>query len=211
MTSSIVVRKATAADGTDAVPLLLAAGDPLLVNVFGLGDEDQALSYLQYAWQYGSGQYGFKNHFVATLDEKVVGLICGWHSRLPKDFDRATLSSITDHYGLDGAIDVVMRGQVYMATLEPPMATELCVGHLAVHRSARRKGVGRMLLEHMHDYAHSLKKNALVLNVLSDNDSAVSFYQRCGFGVHQTTPPFVQLIRVVKHLGEEIQNRFSSF
>ncbi|WP_414829052.1 GNAT family N-acetyltransferase [Alteromonas sp. H39] len=192
------IRPATAADMASAVPLLLDSGEQLLIDIFGNGERDSAYQYLCYAWSNGYGQYGFQNHWVACIDDKVVGLMTCWHDKLPADFDRDTLSSITEHFGLDKSIDVVMRSQRFSAALHPPLVTELGIGHLSVASDARRQGVGRALLGVAEEKARELKKFAMVLDVEVSNETARQFYQALGFGEHQHAAPFLQMIRAVR-------------
>ncbi len=201
MNSGITIREATAADAAVTIPLLLETGKQLLIDIFGLGDAQVAEKYLRYAWLRGEGQYGYKNHWVADDSGVAVGLVTCWHSRLPEDFDRKTLETITDHYGLDKAIDVVMASQQYMATMAPPLATELAVGHLAVCDSHRGMGIGKRLLCFMYEKARQLKKNALVLNAELENQQALGFYRKFGFSEQERVPPFVHLIKPVMLSG----------
>lgn len=194
------IRQATAADMASAVPLLLDSGEQLLIDIFGNGERDSAYQYLCFAWSNGEGQYGFKNHWVACIDDDVVGLMTCWHDKLPADFDRDTLSSITEHFGLDQSIDVVMRSQRFSAALHPPLATELGIGHLSVAAGARRQGVGRALLRVAEKTAREHKKFAMVLDVEVSNETARRFYKALGFGEHQHAAPFIQMIRAVPPL-----------
>ena len=192
-----VIRNAKKDDGRIAVPLLFNAGRQLLTEVFGAGDSDVALEYLFSAWNKGGGQYGFENHWVLEEDDDVTGLISCWHDRLPDNFDRDTLSSIVEHFGIDDALDIVLRSQLYLAVLEAPLFTELGIGHLAIAPSARRSGRGSLLIEFMEAKARNMKKNALVLNCEVTNDVAIAFYKHLGFGEHRTNEQFIQMIKAL--------------
>lgn len=197
---TLVVRQATAKDVNIAVPLLLEAGEHLLVSIFGNGEHEDAFGFLHAAWLRGHGQYGFENHWLACQDDEIVGIISCWHDHLPDNFDRDTLLAITDYYGLDLALDVVLRSQRYSVSLNSPMALELCIGHIAVVASARRKGVGTAMIQFMEKYARTLGKFALVLDVEQSNRQALDFYHALGFREQQTTPPFTQLAKGIAPL-----------
>lgn len=197
---TLKIRQATAGDAECAVPLLLDSGEQLLIDIFGNGERDSAYQYLFYSWSFGYGQYGYKNHWVACINEHVVGLLTCWHDHLPADFDRDTLASITGHFGLDKSIDIVMRSQRFSAALHPPLPTELGVGHLSVEAGARRQGVGTALLKIAEEQAREHNKFAIVLDVEATNATALQFYKAQGFGEHQRAEPFIQMIRVVPPL-----------
>lgn len=194
---SVTLRAAREEDYQAATQLLLQSGERLLTEIFGNGDVAQTCRYLAFAWQQGPGQYGFQNHWVAESGDTLVGLLTCWDDQLPADFDRATLSSITDFFGLDQSIDVVMRSQRFSAALHPPMATELGIGHLAVAEAARRQGVGRALMNWAEQQARQRGKFAVVLDVASDNQAAIAFYRALGFARHQGNEPFMQMVRAV--------------
>ncbi|MDC8829305.1 GNAT family N-acetyltransferase [Alteromonas gilva] len=198
MPCSSIIRNAEKNDGSVAVDLLFSAGKYLLTEVFGMGHPDTAFDYLLSAWDKGGGQYGYQNHWVAETDGEITGLVSCWHNQLPEDFDRLTLASIVDHYGIDNALEIVMRSQRYLALLESPLFTELGIGHLAVSEKARRKGIGAALINFMEIKGQGMQKNALVLNCSVDNHGAIAFYKKLGFGVHRSNDQFVQMIKALQ-------------
>lgn len=197
---TVVVRPATAKDALHAVPLLLDAAEKILVTIFGDGKREEAHDFLHAAWLRGSGQYGFANHWVACIEDSIVGIVSCWHDKLPKHFDRDTMTSVTDYYGLDKAMDVVMRSQAMTYALHPPMMLELGVGHIAVAAGARRSGVGTALIRFMEHIARDLGKMSLVLDVEEGNRHALNFYEALGFVSQQTFSPFVKMAKGVPPL-----------
>lgn len=197
MTIGYEVRSARKDDVGDAVPMLLAAGKRLLIDIFGSGDAKATTDFLSFAWQQGNGQFGYKHHWVCLAEQSLAGLVTCWHDSLPANFDRDTLATITDHYGLDGAIDVVMRSQLYLASIEPPSSNELAMGHVAVAPKHQRKGIGLALVTFMEEKARELKKETLYLNTELDNDGAIAFYKRLGFAEGPSANGFIRLEKAV--------------
>lgn len=198
---TVVVRKAEAKDVDFAVPLLLDAGEHLLTKIFGNGERDRAYDFLHAAWQRGPGQFGFDNHWLACIDEQIVGVVSCWHDELPAQFDRETLTSITEFYGLDEAIDVVKRSQAYTIALNPPLVLELAIGHLAVAAGAQRNGVATALVRFMERKAREMGKLSVVLDAYTGNKRALAFYEAMGFKPRQELHPFVQMTKGVAPLG----------
>ncbi|GGW91116.1 GNAT family N-acetyltransferase [Alteromonas halophila] len=191
----VTLRAAEQTDGEVATELLMQAAGALLTDIFGNGDEARVRRYLFAAWHAGEGQYGYKNHWVACQDERVIGLVTCWHNQLPENFDRATLDVITAHFGLDESLNIVMRSQVYSSALHPPTDTQMAIGHLAITPDCRRQGVGRRLLDEMQALAVSLGKTALVLDVEQTNHSAIDFYLANQFSTLQHCPPFQHMYK----------------
>ena len=59
--------------------------------------------------------------------------------------------------------------------------TEAEIARIAVDETMRRKGVGYGLLDAVCNCCREMKVERLLLDVRESNDSARSFYQRCGF------------------------------
>lgn len=193
----IEIRQGLASDAAQTTPLILNAAQSLLTSIFGHNKNKTADGYLAHAWELGGGQYGFNNHWVACSGDEVLGVVTAWHSKLGAAFDRATLDSITSYFTLDEAMTVLMRNQTVAVNLTPPTNTELMIGHLSVEESARRAGVGSMLIDAMHARAEKLKKRKLVLDVEVSNVPAIRFYQHHGFEEESINKGFIRFSRKV--------------
>ncbi|WP_159062790.1 GNAT family N-acetyltransferase, partial [Alteromonas abrolhosensis] len=75
--------------------------------------------------------------------------------------------------------------------------TELMIGHLSVEESARRTGVGSMLVDAMQARAEKLKKRKLVLDVEVSNVPAIRFYQRHNFVEESINKGFIRFAKPV--------------
>ena len=193
----IEIRQGMASDAAQTTPLILNAAQSLLTSIFGHNKNKTADGYLSHAWELGGGQYGFNNHWVACSGGEVLGVVTAWHSKLGAAFDRATLDSITSYFTLDEAMTVLMRNQTVAVNLTPPTNTELMIGHLSVEESARRTGVGSMLIDTMHRRAEKLKKRKLVLDVEVSHVSAIRFYLHHNFVEESINKGFIRFARPV--------------
>lgn len=193
----VMIRKGRPSDAGVAAPLILSAAEALITAVFGHNDRQIALNYLMHAWEHGDGQYGCNYHWVATQEDKPLGVVTAWHTKLGAAFDRATLDSITSFFSMDEAISILMRNQTIAVKLTPPTSTELMIGHVAVVASAQGLGVGRKLIEHMFDYGLTLNKRKVVLDVELKNTAAIRFYQRLQFNEDSVNGGFVRFQRAL--------------
>ena len=191
------IRQGVASDAAQTAPLILSAAESLLVSIFGHNQTKTADGYLAHAWQLGGGQYGFQNHWVAEDGDHILGVVTSWHSKLGAEFDRATLDSITSYFSLDEAMTVLMRNQTVAINLTPPTNTELMLGHVAVAKHAKRKGIGTALVDAMHARAEKLNKRKLVLDVELSNIDAIRFYQHAGFSEESINKGFIRFARPV--------------
>jgi len=193
----VMIRKGQPGDADVAAPLILSAAEALIAAVFGHNDKQTALNYLMHAWEHGDGQYGCHHHWVATQEDKPLGVVTAWHTKLGAAFDRATLDSITSFFSMDEAISILMRNQTIAVKLTPPTPNELMIGHVAVVASAQGLGVGRKLIEHMVDYGITLNKQKVVLDVELKNTAAIRFYQRLQFNEDSVNGSFVRFERLL--------------
>ena len=193
----IKIRQGVASDAAQTTPLILNAAQSLLTSIFGQNKNKTAEGYLSHAWELGGGQYGFKNHWVACSGDEVLGVVTSWYSKLGATFDRATLDSITSYFTLDEAMTVLMRNQTVAINLTPPTNTELMIGHLSVEESARRTGVGTILVDAMQARAEKLNKRKVVLDVEVSNVPAIRFYQRHSFVEESINKGFIRFSKPV--------------
>jgi ribosomal protein S18 acetylase RimI-like enzyme len=66
---------------------------------------------------------------------------------------------------------------------------ELVLYEIGVRSQLRRKGIGRMLVEHALAFMKEHKMKAIW--VLADNEDAISFYRSCGFSDDQGTAVYM--------------------
>jgi ribosomal protein S18 acetylase RimI-like enzyme len=81
------------------------------------------------------------------------------------------------------------------------------VGSMWVAPTHRRTGLGTMLMDAVQLWAHNLGAAELRLMVTSNNSTAISFYERCGFTFTGRTEPYrndpaLFEYKMVKYLGD---------
>lgn len=192
---ALAIRPAQKEDAKAGVALLYSSGSELVKYIFGDGDEALALRFLRMAWYRGNGQYGCKNHWVATYQNSVAGLISCWHDKLPSNFDAETMGSISDVFSHKAALSVVARSQEYASQLLPPQQNEFAIGHVAVTEEFKRKGIASALMAYMQTKAIELGKEVLVLDVENTNLPAMAFYEHEGFHATMVNQTFTRMVK----------------
>jgi len=175
------IRQASRCDAKTLAKLVLCSAPDVLAKTFGINDKLTALDFLYSSLLIEDGQYGYANHWLAEIDNQVVGCISAWHSDLLGSFHQTTLSNLVEFFGVDHALSVVQVSQTLQDCIPSPKQHEWCFGHFAVLEQYQKQGVGSALLKLMHKQALASGKLALSLDVERGNTQAANFYLRRGF------------------------------
>lgn len=175
------LRHANQGDASTLAQLVFSSAPVPLAATFDINHELSALNFLDSNLLSADGQYGYGNHWVAEIDNHVVGCLSAWHSDLPDSFHQATLTNLAVFYGVTHALSVVQASQVLQDCIPKPKKNEWCFGHFAVLEQYQKQGVGSALLKLMHKQALTYGKLALSLDVDACNTQATNFYLRRGF------------------------------
>nr|WP_136250841.1 GNAT family N-acetyltransferase [Ningiella ruwaisensis] len=185
----IELRKGRPEDAPHLAPLILSSAETLLAYVFGAKTE--ALDFLAKACAAKDGQYSAQRHVVATDapagktqesdSSLVVACMSLWHSKMPKEFQQATLQSLTNFLNSQQLAHIIHANRLLEALFLPPLEHELCIGHLSVTAQYQGKDIASKLLAFALREAKHLGKTRLVLDVETSNEAAISFYQKWNF------------------------------
>ena len=175
------IRQANQGDVKTLGALIFSSAPVAITAIFDINDELSAANFLQACLLSADGQYGYNNHWVAEIDNLVVGCFSPWHSDLPDSFHQATLVKLTQFYGIAHTFSVLQASQALQDCIPKPKGHEWCIGHFAVLSEYQRQGVATALIRFAHKQALSFGKSNLSLDVESTNSQAVEFYLRQGF------------------------------
>ncbi|WP_339899157.1 GNAT family N-acetyltransferase [Paraglaciecola polaris] len=184
------VRRANADDISDAVALVLSSAPVALERLFSQQTEHNnyhAKSFLIRAFAQKAGQFGYGNHWVIEIDNKIAAIGCGWQFEMGEAYVKATLESMTSYYQGADVLEVLHRCQALQPVFARPAADELCVGHIGVAEAFQRQGLCSQLLAHLESTAYTLGKRKLTLDVKQDNAGAIDCYQQFGFELVRIT------------------------
>ena len=175
------IRQANQGDAKTLGALIFSSAPVAIAAIFDISDKLSAVNFLQTSLSCAAGQYGYDNHWVAEVDNLVVGCLSSWHSDLPDTFHQATLTKLTEFYGIAHAFSVVQASQALQDCIPKPKEHEWCIGHFAVLAQYQRQGVATALLKFAQKQALDSGKFFLSLDVESSNSAAIDFYLGQGF------------------------------
>jgi len=176
-------RPATPGDAEVAVPLIYSSGPDAFDYVFMTPDGGDALRFLQHCFVDGAGEFGWRNHWVALIGDRVVAVGAGYGGETKWPFTLAAARQIIGHYGLRHGVGVIGRGLRVESVIRPPDGDMHYLAHLAVLPELRGRGVGRALINHLIGRARDAGRRRITLDVAASNPRAEALYQRAGFRV----------------------------
>ena len=195
-------RQAKRSDADILGQLILSSAPVSLPAIFGINDEFSAFNFLRSSFLLSDGQYGYANHWVAEVDNQVVGCFSPWHIDLTEVFHQGTLTALIGFYGIIHTLAVVQTSQALQDCIPKPQKHEWCIGNFAVLPQYQKQGVGTALLKFMQQQALTSSKIALSLDVACDNMQAINFYLHQGFiEINKSgVSPRMQALGISSHL-----------
>lgn len=115
-------------------------------------------------------------HFVASIDEKIIGVILIRYGRDGTDDSNIPFKYLIKKYGFKNILLIFFK----MYLLEFNAGNNCYVEHIAVDKDFRGKGVGLTLLKHSEEELLNYGYASLSLIVAEDNP-AKNLYSRLGF------------------------------
>ena len=196
------IRQASREDADTVAELIFASAPLALAATFDINDELSALNFLKFSLSAANGQYGYANHWVAYIDNQVVGCLSLWHSDFADSFHKATLVNLAGFYGIAHAFSVVQASQALYDCIPKPKPHELCIGHFAVLTEYQRQGVATALLKFSVKHALVFGKSTLCLDVENTHSQAIDFYLAQGFAQESKSvvSPRMQALGIGSHL-----------
>ncbi len=176
-------RKARPEDADAAVPLIYSSGPATFDYVFSHGTGVATRAFLRRAFMMGRGEFGFDNHYVATVDGEVVATGACFSGQDTFAFTRAALHQIIKVYGIASGIRVVRRGLQVERIVQPPRADLHYIAHLGVRPDLQGQGIGTDMLNRLLERGVELRRSIAALDVAVTNPRAQALYEREGFRV----------------------------
>jgi ribosomal protein S18 acetylase RimI-like enzyme len=178
------LRPAAAVDAADIAALVLVSAEKFLPAVFGprIGEVVRRLAE-------GRGTLFSHAHCtIAAAGGRTIAMLLGYTGREKAAEDPATGWGLLRGLGLGivGRLGRLLRLQATIGTLG---RDEFYVSNVAAYPVFQGRGAGRLLLERAEKRAREAGAAAIVLDVETDNNSAIRLYQRLGYVTRNRTAP----------------------
>ncbi|AKA71585.1 GNAT family N-acetyltransferase [Clostridium scatologenes] len=140
---------------------------------------------LDHIWNIKQEDLGYL-HFVAKNDKKIVGVILIRVGNSLKSDNKIPLFSLCCRYGFFNILFFLFK--LYFLTIS--MSKDCYIEHIAVDKSMRGKGVGKLLISYAEEALRNMKFRSLFL-VVAESNPAKHLYYREGFkDVEHINSPF---------------------
>lgn len=183
----ISFRTAGLTDAEQACPLVYSAAPEAFDYMFG----NKAHAFLRFAFENGSGLFGYRNHVVAVVQGRVVGIGAFYSGREYPLLGLANTKQVFRFYGLTNGGKVFKRCLQVQKFIPPPNRHTEYVADLGVNEEWRGKGIGTALLKYQMEIACSKKRRVYALDVSVQNPMAQKLYERLGFRMVNERPFFI--------------------
>ncbi|HEY1075172.1 MAG TPA: N-acetyltransferase [Fontimonas sp.] len=173
-------RPALGSDAESAAPLVYSSG-PEAFDYILRTDRTSALDFLRYAFADGAGFQGYRNHWVAERDGRVV---CAGAFYSGKDELRLVLGFVRQVLAFFPTLAApgVIRRALQVAPMMKPVTREmLYVANFGVAAELRGQGIGAQMLNRQMARARELGFARYALDVAVSNPRAQKLYEGVGF------------------------------
>lgn len=192
------IRPATANDAPHIGRLILTSADEFLTALFG----PRVARALEHLASGGGTLFSHEHAWIAETKDAVAGMLLGYTGRdkVAQDLRTGAALFLALGPGILGRLGRLMAARSAVSFVAPQ---EFYLSNVAVYPELQGRGIGSLLISHAERQAAREGAHAIVLDVETDNEEAVSLYERLGFRSDGT--------RREIDLGGSSHRRFSFF
>lgn len=161
-------------DFKEVISILVSSFESKFLHRQNLNQNDIE-NILYYIWDIKAEDPGYL-HFVAKVDEKIVGVILVRYGQVPKNKKTFPFFELSIKYGFINMLLLMFK----LSILEIVNVKECYIEHIAVDKSMRGKGLGEQLISYCEEALINMNYPTLTLTVAADNP-AKHLYSRMGF------------------------------
>jgi ribosomal protein S18 acetylase RimI-like enzyme len=173
-------RHAQAEDSDIAHVLIYSSGTAAFEYGFSWG-KYQARQFLAFAFTDGHGFFGWRNHIVAILEDKVVGIGAFYNGDDYLRLSIGLIKQILQFYPLHIVPQVFWHSLQLQSLMPKPSQDMHYVANFAVHADKRGQKIATAMLDKQYTVAQQLGRKIYALDVAVDNPRAQLLYERLGF------------------------------
>lgn len=186
---NICFRQAQKKDSTFLAQLMMMAMGDIIYKFMGIdrsyhdGEElapdettQSALDFIRKFIELPSNQYSYKNCWVLTVGEEIVGMANIYDGAILDKLRKPVLEFIQTEYGTYSDLD------------DETEAGEYYIDTIAVYVKHRKKGYGEKILSQLIKNFHHQQGKTLGLLVELDNKKASNLYYKLGFRLVKQKP-----------------------
>ena len=176
----MLVRKGTLKDNNHFSELVLLAA-PFFSKLFG---DEGAVELLQGLYEHERNLFSF-SHCLFAEDGDILGLVVGYDWQTKRSEQLITGYLMVKHLGLQ--FFKVLPALLKLDTQVSRISSEdYYIAFLAVYQQVQTRGVGTALMKRAEKDAVSCGAKFVCLDVETENENAVQFYQKRGYTIERT-------------------------
>ena len=183
MVTKPILRPATPADAADITDLILLSAEHFLPAVFGPRIKEGLTTLAAHNGTLFSSSHAW----MADAEGRAAGMLLGYSGRERTKEDPATGLGLLRILG-GGMLRRLGRLLRVQRMIGAIALDEWYVSNVAVRPELRGQGIGRARMLNAEERARSDGAAAIVLDVETDNPSAIRVYERLGYATVSTTP-----------------------
>lgn len=176
----MVVRKGTLKDKNHFSELVLLAA-PFFSKLFG---EERAVELLQLLYEHDNNLFSF-SHCLFAQDGDILGLVMGYDWQTKQREQLGTGYLMIKHLGLQffKVLPALLKLDAQVSRIS---REDYYIAFLAVYQQVQTRGVGTALMKRAEEDAVSCGAKFVCLDVETENENAVRFYQKRGYTIERT-------------------------
>lgn len=158
--------------------LIHQSGPAAFEYIFHRSHGPSVKEYLCEQFQSEKTMFSHHHHLIWEEDGKAIGTIGLFTKKLHDQLFFQNAGSIFKHYGIRS----IVKGLKFERYLvKPPRKHKYYIGHIAVAKEHRGKGIARKLIVNAETQAKQQGFSTLALDVASQNYNALGLYELLGF------------------------------
>ncbi|HAR40977.1 MAG TPA: GNAT family N-acetyltransferase [Coprothermobacter sp.] len=176
----MVVRKGTLKDKNHFSELVLLAA-PFFSKLFG---EERAVELLQLLYEHDNNLFSF-SHCLFAQDGDILGLVMGYDWQTKQREQLGTGYLMIKHLGLQffKVLPALLKLDAQVSRIS---REDYYIAFLAVYQQVQTRGVGTALMKRAEEDAVSCGAKFVCLDVETENENAVQFYEKRGYTIERT-------------------------